>query len=96
MSADNWTTCPRCSINKDTAAAKAQAKADAKYGKVPAQEFMELLAQAEALKEAEMTQTMREDYDIGIGDGEFEVNFRASCSTCGLRYEYKHAEQVTI
>lgn len=96
MSADNWTTCPRCTINRDAEVAKAKAKADAKYGKVPAQEFMELLVQAESAKNTDLPRTMREDYDIGIEGGEFEINFRASCSTCGFRYEYKHAEQVTI
>jgi hypothetical protein len=40
----------------------------------------------------------REDYEIGILDGEFEVIYRGSCGTyrepgCGFKFEFNHKVQ---
>lgn len=54
-------------------------------------------------------QDLREDYDIGIIDGAFEIDFRASCigagnlgrngrvgefAPCGFRFQHKHSEEI--
>jgi hypothetical protein len=92
MSADNWTTCPRCQRQHDENVAKAQEKADAAYGKVSVSEFDRLREAAQKLAETPPKQNMREDYDIGFLDGTFWVDFRASCD-CGFRFEFKHSEE---
>jgi hypothetical protein len=58
MSADNWTTCPKCKKEEG----------------------------------------LREDYEIGILDGEFYIIYSGSCSErhggCGWEFKFRHNEKV--
>lgn len=44
--------------------------------------------------------TLREDYEVGIRNGVFEVNYGASCvyeghkPGCGFKYSYRRSERV--
>lgn len=87
MGADNWAICPRCRVTTMTNHKIAEQRAKTAYGAVSEDEYHRLLAAA--AKEVELKQTLREDYEIGIGeDGTFDVNYRSSCDVCGFRYEY--------
>jgi hypothetical protein len=84
VSADNWTTCPRCA---EQARLRFQAEDDrvaALYGKVPAAEY-----EAERTKLAATDfapdETFREDYEWYIDDGYVRGVYSGSCSACGLK-----------
>jgi len=38
--------------------------------------------------------TLREDYEIGIFQGEFSVEYCGQCSECGFKFEFKHSEKI--
>jgi hypothetical protein len=40
--------------------------------------------------------TLREDYEIGIHKGEFEVSYYGSCSHCNFNYSYSYSEKIKI
>jgi len=94
MSADNWVTCPRCLANAKKEKEDLIAKKNDCYGKIPEDKYLELVFEAD--KPIENEQTLREDYDIGIDGDEFSVNFRASCTKCGLIYKYSFNEQLKL
>ena len=93
MSADNWATCPKC---LRTAAAEKEARhrtAAEAYGKVPADEWRALVAEAEA--EPELEDTLREDYSVGMTvTGRFYVSYRGRCQRCDFEHRFKAEEQV--
>lgn len=96
MSANNWTTCPKC---KDRAATKqAQAAMDAAeaYGKVTIAQYEHLKLQiVEAAKFDR--ETMREDYELGVDqNGRFYVDYSCSCQTCDFEFSYRHEQQLPL
>jgi hypothetical protein len=94
MSADNWTQCPRCSA-KARAAFVAKTKTAAEsYGKVPPSQYTRLMDEI-ARGAPEMEDTFREDYDIGLRDGEFTIDYHGRCGECGLKHVFKHVEKVS-
>jgi hypothetical protein len=95
MSADNWTTCPRCKA-KAEADDKGKIDAAAKaYGKVSAEEYEKLVADARSPAQFD-TDTLREDYEIGVHNGEFSVSYGCSCNVCGFKFSFKHEEKVKV
>jgi len=51
----------------------------------------------ERLDVAGITNTLREDWDIGMyGDGEFVVYYACTCRECGFHYEFKTKKQVVM
>jgi len=99
MSADNWTQCPHCyTKNRGLADDKDKIAREA-YGKVTAEEFDRLRDDAFQFRKAitsdgNFTDTLREDYEVGIRNGEFYVDYGASCATCGFRFGYKHEAKI--
>ena len=95
MSANNWSTCPRCvAANRETQR-KRLAAVQKKYGKIPAEKW-EALA-AEARQPMEDTESLREDYELGItNEGEFFVIYRASCEYCGFKHDFKHEQMLDV
>jgi hypothetical protein len=62
------------------------------YGNVSPQEYLTMLA----WKDPELPESLREDYEIGMCDGErFEVSYRCSCE-CGFSFGYKYEEVATL
>jgi hypothetical protein len=98
MSADNWAVCPRCTANKEAEAAKLRSDADAAYGKVGVDEWKAKDAAAKAAADAlPLTErTFREDYEVGIYDTEFGINYSGGCSVCGLSHGFKHEERLNL
>jgi hypothetical protein len=98
MSADNWTQCPRCYVTNRSKANKLDREASESYGNVSVEKFDELRRHAESFRKSVTTDdnicsTLREDYGLGIRDGEFSVSFYASCKTCGFKFEFNHKEK---
>lgn len=95
MSADNWAVCPKCLKRAEAEKEKRHAKAAKAYGKVPADEWRALVAEAE--KPVDVPETLREDYQLGVTDGgEFYVIYRCSCQHCGFAHEFKHEQQLKV
>jgi hypothetical protein len=99
MSADNWTQCPRCKEKNERLADEKEITARNSYGKVSAENFDELREQAKAFRKAitsddAFCSSLREDYEIGIYSGKFEVSYSGQCQTCGFDFTYKYAEEV--
>ena len=84
MSADNWTKCPRCYK-------KAEDKAALVYGKVSREEYERI---RRAVPEDGPEETLREDYEIGIYDGMFEVTYSGYCAECGFEFNFEHKTPV--
>jgi hypothetical protein len=90
MSANNWTICPKCN-NKILELEK---EISENYGKISELEYSRLKS---TLKRDTVTKnTLREDYEIGIHKGEFEMSYGCSCSKCGFEYYYDYSEEVKI
>ncbi len=96
MSANNWTTCPRCQHKAAMARKLALAKVQKLYGKVPLEEYEQKQAKAEAMPEGANEETLREDYQLGLRGGTFEIQYRAFCTQCGLEYRFDHSVDVEI
>jgi hypothetical protein len=95
MSADNWVICPECLKRLQQTRQLAINEASLLYGEVPAEQFIQNLAKAEALPERPEI-TLREDYELGMSDdGEFSVNYSCRCTDCDFRHIFKISEQVT-
>lgn len=95
MSANNWTYCPQCIRNGVIKTEAARRKAAASYGKVSADEYAGLLADAD--NEERIQETMREDYELGVDrGGEFEICYSCSCDKCGFRFTFKHKEDAKV
>lgn len=88
MGADNWGICPKCKKAAYKKKAKEQEKVGAAYGKVTPEKYREMFEAAS--QPVELDQTLREDYEIGIGEGgEFSVSYRGHCRECGLSHAFK-------
>lgn len=94
MIADNWTQCPKCDEKRAADIAKAEKDVESLYGKVSAAEYQAALASVEKKRTAPAQETLREDYEIGIVEGEFSVSYGASCEVCGWGFEYTHSQAV--
>lgn len=46
--------------------------------------------------EGQMSNSLREDWGLGILLGEFYVRYRAACRDCSFRYEFDTSLQVPI
>lgn len=94
MSADRWSSCPKClKETQDEHDAKEKAVMDS-YGKVSIEEFD---AAREALPprpvgyvESGEYVTFREDYSFeGVEEGDLNIRYNGRCSTCGLSTEFR-------
>ena len=80
MSADRWSHCPKCSLNKVDYVKDAEAQ----YGKVPFSEFNKVLEVAKKAKPPE--ETLREDYDFYSNGFTLEIEYSCRCDVCGFHY----------
>ncbi len=39
-------------------------------------------------------ETLREDFEVGIYDGVFEILYTGVCQTCGFSHTFRHKEKV--
>lgn len=92
MSAYNWAMCPQCVKNDKADYAERSLEVNKLYGVVSPEVYMDALADLRSRKPLEAT--LREDYGIGIRDGEFYVAYSAFCFQCQYKFEYKYSEDV--
>lgn len=93
MSANNWTTCPKCKRKKEDAAERLRKKALAAYGTVSAGQYADMLGMARDAKEVPLQNSMREDYELGVdSEGRFSIAYRANCTACGFIFDYDRTE----
>lgn len=99
MSADSWTTCPACEEagrNDVSKYARAKKELDELYGKIPADDYAERLRRLSSLPtREEEEETLREDFQIGIFNGEFTVEYGAHCTVCGWSFEYDNNKKFS-
>lgn len=88
MSADRWTTCPKC----DKRRIDAIKAIEESYGKVSAKDYIMMLNKVN--NDCNTDSSLREDYEQGINDGVYSVNYRANCNKCGFKYNYKFEKEV--
>ena len=94
MSADNWAECPRCLRRAQADIASQQTAVQARYGKIPADEFIEALAMIPDAPERG-PQTFREDYEIyGAATGVVTVSYSGGCGNCGLSLNFKYDQPI--
>jgi len=94
VSADNWTICPRCAKLALGKKLFLSLKAAESYGKVSEDEYWEMLDDIQPLTNP--GNTLREDYEIGIYDGVFDVSYRGHCPKCGFTKEFTHTETLEL
>lgn len=97
MSADNYTYCPKCQKDLLSKRAKTVAEVEKQYGKIPAKEYHEAMAYAiSSNPDSPPDPTLREDYQVGIYDGEFQLEYSAECQaiTCNFKFTFNHKEKV--
>lgn len=84
VSANNWTTCPRCLQGAKEAAERERNEVSALYGHVAMEEFDRRRAELKPVDESAY-RTFREDYHIGAYEGHIEWEYSGSCTKCGLK-----------
>ena len=87
MSADNWTTCPKCKLATQQKYEKALKDAQDKYGVIPSDEYRALIEKAE--KPLVFDETMREDYEIGVWEEDFSVSYTCLCTKCKFQFAFE-------
>ncbi len=88
--ADRWSTCPRCEARRVEDLAKRGAELSAACGKVTADEYEAMKRTFAAFSNARCSpETFREDYEIGLHNGEFTVDYHGKCEDCGLTHTFK-------
>lgn len=86
MSADNWTTCPRCMALDMQREQELEEKARCLYGKIPVEEWRNL----QAKKEFRLGNDLREDFSVGVRGNVFSVTYKAKCRSCGFKFAFDH------
>lgn len=94
MSADNWTVCPKCVANRVKDVENAQSIIDSGYGAVSEQVYKDALTLLNLNHKYVQPKTLREDWEIGIFDGQFEYSYRASCRACDFRFNRSEEEEI--
>lgn len=98
MSADNWAICPQCANKHARDLEEEETRTAASYGKVSPDEFLAATTRDRERRAAELEETLREDFSIGINNDtlEFHVSYRSVCATCGFAYEFQELRDIKI
>jgi len=94
MAAKNWAMCPKCGKTVEEIRKVLRAEAKKAYGQIPEKKYLNMVAEAGAHIVVE--DTLREDYAIGIWNGEFSVSYRGHCDKCGFDKKFKTTEPIGI
>lgn len=101
MSADNWTTCPKCAA-KEVEEYQTKVKAlKESYGKIPAEEWLREKKLVEKSRN-DLEFTLREDYEWNgpdegdYGDGFVRAIYSASCYNCDFSINIDHKFPYTV
>ncbi|MFD4946998.1 hypothetical protein ACFWNT_31850 [Streptomyces sp. NPDC058409] len=95
MSANNYTTCPRCEHQHQENLRQMAVELAEAYGKLPLEEWERMRQDHEAAKQARLEETFREDYEFhGAETGEVTASYRGTCSRCALSTSFEHKHQI--
>jgi hypothetical protein len=97
MGADKYTECPKCLKKREVEFKKFETKHNESYGKVSRDTYLKNIEKLNEMKRELDTpiKTVREDFEIGIYDGEFEVDYSSSCSKCDFAFTYKFGDNLS-
>lgn len=92
MSADNYAVCPKCTRTKNQEADNLEVEITKIYGVVSPELYMEKVAEVAGFRKTleDKERTVREDWDLGIHEGEFFVSY----SKCDFRHSFKHEDRL--
>jgi hypothetical protein len=94
MSADNWTTCPRCAAERQEEIEKLDQSITESYGKVSVDEFDNQRSKLSMHRALPLDRTWREDYEFyGADEGSLHISYSGGCSVCGLSHKVDRVEQ---
>lgn len=96
MSADNWGACPGCAKKLAADKSALAERIQREYGVITKEEYTELLLKQSKLEKQGPSPTLREDWEIGIWDGVFEVTYSASCTQCRFSHKFSHSEVIAL
>lgn len=95
MSADNWAECPQCVRLDKARYEKEQQKVRDAYGNVDSDEYLAMVGVLSTF-EPKGNENLREDYQIGIWNGQFCVIYKARCERCRFRHSFTAEELIDI
>lgn len=94
MSADNWTTCPRCADAREDQLRALDIDIANAYGSVSVEEFDRMRRERDDLAAAAPEPTFREDYEFwGAADGVIHVSYSGECTRCHLAHSIEDDQQ---
>ena len=104
MGADRWAACPKCFKLAQAEFEAYEAEVRDAYGKVDVDTFefmrekLKSMDEAIDLRQSHTSQfTFRENWDIeGVSEGTVTVDYRGSCSMCGLHVELKAKKEIDL
>ena len=94
MSAKNWAICPKCGKTVEEIRENLRAEAKKAYGQIPEKRYLNMVTEAEAYIVIE--DTLRENYEIGIWNGEFFISYHGHCDKCGFVKKFETTEPIEI
>ena len=94
MSAEKWTSCPKCEDTHRKEHITLSEKLKTAYGILSEKEYNELKAEVET--PTPPGYNLSENYKIGIEDETFSVSYTAQCTVCDFCYEFNTHEQINI
>lgn len=95
MSADNWTVCPRCQARRNRELRDMDQEIAESYRQVPLDEYMQMQAERDVMREETLLRTFREDYEFyGADEGTVTVDYSGSCQKCGLETHFDHEHKI--
>tara|TARA_B100001964_G_C13855009_1_gene431878 strand:- start:140 stop:445 length:306 start_codon:yes stop_codon:yes gene_type:complete len=93
MSATNWASCPKCLKLVECGQSKLLQDIKEKYGKIPANEWLNLLEKSKDRRP--LGHTLREDYEVYTDlNGKFYIKYNCSCEVCGFSYEFNKIDEI--
>jgi hypothetical protein len=97
MSADHWSTCPKCKADKERRVSAAREEARAMYGKVPQEEYLEAIDRFPKAESTELDENMGWYYEFfGAEDGVLGISFSCQCRDCGYKFNYNHTVDMEV
>jgi hypothetical protein len=90
MSANNYATCPNCE-KRCTDKIEEVKKL---YNVLTVDDYNARLRKALEEDKNQRLYALREDWEIGVYNGAFRVDYTASCDKCGWTKRFKHEKQV--
>lgn len=97
MSAERWSTCPKCKADKERRVSAAREEARAMYGKVPQEEYLEAIDRFPKAESTDLDESMGWYYEVyGADEGEVTFDFSCQCRRCNYTFSVKHTVDMEV